>query len=569
MTRFEWVMRQLAGNSEEDERQHSIPSSCEEVLEIVAKLRGIDNNLLWEPSLNKLEPYLQIGNIEEGAKLIADHLTNNHKVVIVGDYDCDGVTSIAQWVFFFHDIGYKNFSVVIPHRSEGYGFPERAVNENSDAKVFIALDCGTHDIDSIRLATGKGAHVIVIDHHKIGDPSRLAPATVLINPKHPNCPSCFKDFCSSGLTLMFLAKLRNFLDERFPRPRLDARYQTLAAIGTIADVMPLTGANRIIAKSGLEKINEEKFLPLSVLKELAGLKGRKLSAGHVGFYLAPRLNAPGRISDPMIALKFLTSLNQETTSYLGLELNRLNIQRQMEEAKVFRKVIDYLRNVEETEGTKRRSVVLADKAWHPGVVGIVASRVIQEYHYGPVIIGSVDSDGIVRASGRSIPGVDICEALSLCEKYLLKWGGHEAAAGLSVEYERFEEFSKCFEKALQNWPRECFTRKLFIDCELPIRLVSRELVEALEYLEPFGQGNPTPLFVSRNLRLVDARVFGDGHKHLKLLFGGKVQGIVWRGGSLFPGIRPGVRCNVAYQLEWDSVQKQCLMIIKDMEIYGF
>jgi single-stranded-DNA-specific exonuclease len=184
-----------------------------------------------------------------------------------------------------------------------------------------------------------------------------------------------------------------------------------------------------------------------------------------------------------------------------------------------------------------------------------------------VIIGSIDDEGIVRASGRSVPGVDICEVLSRCEKYLIRWGGHEAAAGLSLEYARFEQFARCFEEVLQDWPEECFSRKLFIDCELPIRLLSRELVETLEQLEPYGQGNSTPVFVSNNLKLVDVRVFGNGHKHLRLLFGGKIQGIMWRGSSFAYEIKPGARCNVAYQVEWDHNLNQCLMIVKDMEVY--
>lgn len=567
MTRFEWVMRQDAVDNSIYRKTYRIPSSCEEVLEIITTLRGIDEDLLKEPSLAKLEPYLRIRNIEEGARLVADHLSQNHKVVVVGDYDCDGVTSVAQWIFFLEDIGYDNYSVVIPHRSEGYGFPKRAVEENPDAKIFIVVDCGTHDVESIQMAVDRGADVIVIDHHKIDDINKLAPAKALVNPKHPDCPSCFKDFCSSGLTLLFLVKLRAFLPDRFNKPKLDSRYQALAAVGTIADVMPLTGANRIIARSGLEKINEERFLPLKILKELAGIKNRKLSAGHIGFYLAPRLNAPGRIADPMIALRFLTSPDSEIISDLGSQLNHLNTKRQIEEGKVFRKVIGYLREME-ARGKRRRSVVLADKNWHPGVVGIVASRIIQEYHYGPVIIGSVDDDGIVRASGRSVPGVDICEVLSRCEKYLLRWGGHEAAAGLSIEYDQFEKFADHFEKVLRDWPEHCFTRKLFIDCELPISLVSRELLEILELLEPYGQGNPAPTFVSRNLRLTDAKIFGNGHKHLKLLFGSRIHGIMWRGGAFVTGIRPGIRCNVAYQLEWDPKQEQCLMVVKDMEVYN-
>ncbi|MEJ5301576.1 MAG: DHHA1 domain-containing protein [Thermodesulforhabdaceae bacterium] len=568
MTQFEWVMRQRDDDEKSGSsgKEYPVPSSCEEVLEILANQRGIDPDLLEDSSLTKLEPYLSMRNFEEGARLVANHLSRNNKVVIVGDYDCDGITSLAQWTFFMQDIGYSNFSVDIPHRSEGYGFPKRAVEENPDARIFIVTDCGTHDKETIQVAREKKADVIVIDHHKIDDLSRLAPATLLINPKHPQCPSCFKDFCSSGLTLLFLAKLRSFLPESFTRPRLDARYQALAALGTIADVMPLTGANRIIAKWGLVKLNEGKFTPLKVLKDLVGLRNRKLSAGHVGFYLAPRVNAPGRIADPKVAFKFLTAIDDHTLMDLGLELNRLNAQRQMEESRVFRRVLEYLLDIE-SRGIRRRSVVLADKGWHPGVVGIVASRVVQEHHYGPVIIGSVGDDGIVKASARSIPGVDICEVLSECEDYLLRWGGHEAAAGLSVEYSRFGDFAARFEQVLAKWPEQCFTRRLMIDCELPTRLISKELLEVLERLEPYGQGNPVPIFLSRNLKLCDVKVFGNGQRHLKLFFGCKFQGIMWRGGSLLSQIRPGDRCNVVYQLEWDVNREQCLMIIKDIEVY--
>jgi single-stranded-DNA-specific exonuclease len=570
MTRFEWVMRQSDENGDGDNGQKCpISSTYEEVLELLATQRGIDLDLLEDPSLAKLESYLSMRNFEEGAKLIADHLSKNHKIVIVGDYDCDGITSIAQWTFFLKDISYSNFSVAIPHRSEGYGFPRRAVDENPDAHVFIVTDCGTHDKEAIQAAREKRADVVVIDHHKIEDVNRLAPATLLINPKHPQCPSCFKDFCSSGLTLLFLAKLRSFLPEGFERPKLDARYQTLAALGTIADVMPLTGANRIITKWGLQRINEGRFAPLAVLRDLAGLRNRKLSAGHVGFYLAPRLNAPGRIADPMIAFEFLTADDSYSLASLGQKLNHLNAQRQAEEARVFRKVIGYLADMEASPARRgRRGIVLADKSWHPGVVGIVASKVVQEYHYGPVIIGSIGDDGLVRASARSIPGVDICEVLSECEDCLLRWGGHEAAAGLSLEYSRLEEFADRFEKVLARWPDHVFTRRLVVDCELPTWLISKELLEVLERLEPYGQGNPTPLFLTRNLKLTDVKVFGNGHRHLKLLFGCRFQGIMWRGGSLLSScLKPGYRCNVVYHLEWDSQKEQCLMVIKDMEVY--
>ncbi len=556
---YEWVLLHKAEGS-------LASQSCEEVFSILIKNRNFAYDLIYEPSLKKLANYLCLRNLEEGAKLTADHLAKNSKITLVGDYDCDGITSLAQITLFLKDIGYQNYSVVIPDRKEGYGFPERALKENPFTDLFIVVDCGTYDKVPIENARRLKADVLVIDHHKIEDISRIAPATVLINPKHPDCSSWFKDFCSAGLTLMFLAKLRQFLPFWIKRPKLDGRYHSLAALGTVADVMPLVEANRIITKSGLNGINENPFEPFSVLKEISGLAGKRLSAGHLGFYIAPRVNAPGRIANPMIAYNFLVSRDKNILLRLGSELNRLNSQRQIEETRVLKKVVQFLKEQSAVFGN-RRTLVVADKGWHQGVVGIVASKIIQEYHYGPVIIGSIGDDGIIKASARSIPGIDICKVLSQCEDYLIKWGGHNAAAGLTIACENFENFKIRFEEIVSNMPSELFTRKLHIDCELNKKLISRELLDLIELMEPYGQGNPVPTFLSYNMKVTDVRFFGNNNKHLKIIFDGKFQALLWKGACHFSYLKPGYRCNVVYHLDWDGLNSQCVMVVKDMECY--
>lgn len=516
------------------------------------------------PRLSGLEGYMNIKNLDEGARLLLSHLEQGHKIVVVGDYDCDGITSVAQFVWFFREIGHTDFNVVIPTREEGYGIPPRAFEQFAGAPLFITVDCGTHDFEMIGSLKKRGSDVIVIDHHEITDSSRLAPATVLINPKQPDCPSFFKDFCSSGLTFLFLIRLRQMLDSRWPRPVLDGRYQSLAAIGTIADVMPLVGANRIITKVGLDRINEDRFQPIKALRNVAGLSSRIINGVAVGFYLAPRINAAGRVGDPLTALSLLTATDPEEMDRRARELNHLNNLRQLEESKILRHISMYMKE----HSVKMRTLVITGTGWHPGVVGIVASRVIQRFHYGPVIVGTVDDCGIVKASGRSIPGFDICRALNECNDVLIRWGGHEAAAGLTLHLDMLEEFRKRFEAFACRLPADIFVPKLQIDLELPQDLIGEELLEGLALFEPHGPGNPHPLFVTRNCRVEDVRSFGSDEKHLSLTFAGNLSGIVWRADemSFSSLLKPGLFCDVAYNLERDPYSGMARMIIRDVKI---
>ncbi len=547
--RARWVLQ--------SERQ---PENYDEVIDIILRNRGVSRETFLGLSLHDLQNYMEIKNLDKGVKLLISHLQRNSRITIVGDYDCDGITSVAQLTLFLREIGFNNFQVIIPTRKEGYGIPERAVEALLPDSLFITLDCGTHDVEKIKRIRAQNVDVLVIDHHEIMDISRVAPATVMINPKQPGCPSTFKEICTSGLILIFLIRLRQMLPSSWPRPVLDGRYQSLSAIGTIADVMPLKEVNRIITMVGLRRMNENKYAPLNVLRRVSGVLNRPLSAGVVGFYIAPRINAAGRVGDPLLAFDLLTTSAEDAMERNALELNRLNNKRQAEEEKVIKCIAMYLKSC----SLNQRTLVVAGKGWHPGVIGIAASRVIQDYHYGPTVVGSVDGDGVIKASGRGVPGFDMCEALSYCDDVLIKWGGHEAAAGMSIEVERFAEFQKRFEEFARRLPEDVFEPKLLIDMIIPLDIVDTKLIEHLNLLEPHGPGNPYPVFLSRKLKLCSFKTFGRKSEHLSVNFNDNITGIFWKKGSIASSLGCGSSYDVVFSLEMDNFSNRPRMVIKDM-----
>ncbi len=556
----------------------SSPATVEDVIDIILQNRNLDPRAITG-ELKDLSEHLCIRGMTEGASLLANHMANRNKIVVVADYDCDGITSAAQIALFFQETGYENFRVVIPSRAEGYGIPERAISENLDAKVFVALDCGTLDRKPIRLACSMGAECIVIDHHEVpaGEPGSdqgPAAASVLINPKQPGCCSSFKEFCASGLTFLFLAALRRALRSAktdLPLPALGGKYLALAATGTVADLVPLVSANRILARSGLRNLNANGCGPLSSLAAAAGLAGKTLTAGHIGFYLGPRINAAGRVSEGQIAYDLLTSDQPSRLVRLARELDNLNAQRQAQEEKIVSEIRIRLAQGPPTG----RTLVLGSAQWQPGVVGIAASRVQQDLYYAPVVILSIDeAKGIARGSARSIPGFDIHHALSRCAELLIKWGGHKAAAGLTIAADRINEFAGRFEEIAGQHQPGIFIPYGKVDLELPLTLVGPELVHALEELEPHGMGNPAPVFALRDARLNSVRIFGKEQNHLKIKFEKGLEGIWWRGANRFPAISeyrksspgsgPEKGWDVVFHVGWNGFYKKTMIEIMDL-----
>ena len=533
------------------------PETLAEVLQLLLENRGVGPAFL-NGSLKDLEPFLAIQGLTQGADLLAHHLSRGHKIVLVGDYDCDGITSAAQLSLFLRDIGYLNYRVIIPDRPEGYGVPQRAILENPDANLLVALDCGTQDVAAITLARSRDMDCIVIDHHELPEHG-LAPANVLINPKQPCCPSSFKEFSSAGLTLLFLAALRRTLRTIAPQPSLGSKYLALAAIGTVADIVPLIDANRILTKAGLQHLGSEEFVPLKEMIALSGLAGKRLTSGHIGYYLGPRLNVAGRMASAQLAFDLLTGEDPEVIHRIAQELNRLNSRRQREEEAA----LDVVRHRCAEIASANRTFVMGDPNWPSGIIGIIASRIQQELHYGPTVIFSIDEElGIARGSARSIPGYDVHAALKRCEKHLIKWGGHRMAAGLTISADEIETFAASFEQIAVEHPQELFTPQAKVDMELDLALVSKDLLETLKVLEPHGQGNPTPTFAAKKVTTKVQMVFGKDRNHLRLLLDDSVAGVFWRGHNLHCW-EAGDCMDVVFQVEWDNFLKKPILNIKE------
>jgi single-stranded-DNA-specific exonuclease len=537
------------------------PADLYELVEILLKNRSMESGHL-KGGIHDLARYAVMKGMDEAAALMARHLEKRSRVVLVSDYDCDGITSLAQMSLFLQEIGHTDFQTVIPLRAEGYGIPQRAVTEHPEAALFVALDCGTRDVDSISLARRRGADCIVLDHHEVPE-NGSAPATVLVNPKQPGCPSSFKELCASGLTLLFLTRLRRALTGSLPRPKLGGQYLQLAALGTIADMVPLVEGNRILAQQGLASLNARASAPFRRLVDAAGLTNRTITARHIGYQLAPRINVAGRLADASLAYDLLMCRTEDQGAQLAWELNRLNMERQNQERRIMDQICSRLGEIP----AGRRTLVLGDPEWPIGLVGIIASKVQQEFQLGPVVVLSVDPHtGIAKGSARSIPGLDMHHALSGCDDLLIKWGGHQMAAGLTLEAELIDAFATRLEEVVSTQPAALFRIGKPIDACIAPPMVTPELVQALGDLEPHGAGNPAPTFLFRDVRIQATGVFGQQRNHLRVVLGDRIPGIVWRGIER-PDLaqwRSGNSRDVVFQVSWDDYRNEPYCDIKDV-----
>jgi single-stranded-DNA-specific exonuclease len=526
--------------------------------EWILRHRGQDPETFTRTDLTGLAAYLTMDGLDEAAELASRHILAGHKILLVADYDCDGLTSAAQFSMFLREIGH-DFAIVVPTREEGYGVPMRAVREAAGAKLMIAMDCGSLDHGPISAARRAGMSVIVIDHHETKDGK--TPADFLVNPKKPGCPSRFKEFCASGLTLLFLSRLRNALGCDI---RLGGRYQALAALGTVADMVPLVEGNRILVAKGLEAIARDLSLPVEALAEAAGISGKEITAGRIAFQIAPRLNVGKRgMVDPMEVYRFLMEGDPKRSRDYAARLHQANRQRQMLEDAVLKDAIERLRDT-----PRGRALVMAGDSWEPGVLGIAASKLIEgEHHYGPVILLTLDREtGLLSGSGRSVPGVDLHGALLACEGLLGRWGGHKMAAGLSLSPGNLEAFREELEKVLAGYPAELFVPRGTVDALVSLEAIDKGFVDALAVLEPHGYGNPKPVFAVE-APICGVRTMGALNNHLEVSLGenGRRLRAVWWNGAEFRGHLEGFgNALVIGKVGWSDYWNAPEMVVEDV-----
>lgn len=445
-------------------------------------------------------------DVPEAAARIAAAVSAGEPITVYGDYDADGVTATSILLRGVGALGGRAAFYIPSRFTEGYGLNDDALGRIAagGGQLVVTVDCGITAIGEVERANARGQQIIVVDHHLPGPV--LPPALAVVDPRREERPSSFADYSAAGLAFQVLRAVRH----RLGHPDLPEEVLDLAALGTIADVVPLVGDNRILARWGLVRMSSAPTLGVAALIKAAEIVG-PISARHVGFSLAPRINAAGRLADASVAVRLLATDDPAEAESIAGQLDAENRRRQALNEQILTEAVEQVESRKIADGP---AIVLSSDGWHPGVIGIVASHLVERY-YRPVIMIAVDQ-GIGKGSGRSIAGLHLVDTLGDCTDLLQRFGGHAMAAGLTIEAARIEEFAARFVQAAGGrLAPEALIPTLSIDAEVPLGAVTESLARQLERLAPFGAGNPEPLLAVRGVRAVTTRVLGDG-LHLKL-----------------------------------------------------
>lgn len=476
--------------------------------------RGINTKEVAEkfirPDVSKLlDPFLLM-DMDKGVAKIEETIKNGEKIVVYGDYDVDGITAVSI-IYLYLKSRNADVSYYIPSRSdEGYGLNKEAVKafKDNNTSLIITADCGITAYEDIAYATSLGISVVITDHHKCKEV--IPEALAVINPKRPGCNYPFKEL--SGVGVAF--KLIEALSGTGKSAELLETYGDLLCLGTIADIVSLTDENRIFVAVGLELLKNPRNIGLKCLIKEAGLSDKKLESSHVGFIIAPRINAVGRLGNALDAVKLFTTSSEKEAQELAFMLCEQNKRRQAIEQEILEEACSKIDTgrLAETD----RVIVLSSSKWHHGVIGIVASRITEKYGK-PCVLISCESDE-AKGSCRGIAGFNMFEALSYCEDILLKYGGHELAAGLTISKDNIEKLREKINKfAKESYNTNIFVEEILYDSKITEKDITLELTEALELIEPCGMGNPTPLFMVEKVKIEKLAYFGND-KHIRLRF---------------------------------------------------
>jgi len=440
------------------------------------------------------DPFLLKG-MERAVSRIKEAISKKEKVLVYGDYDVDGMTSVALLSTCLKRIG-ALVQTYIPNRlEEGYGLNTGAIKKakKNGVTLIITVDCGIGSFDEIDYAHSVGIDVIVTDHHEIIQ-SKIPNACAVINPLQKGCNYPFKHLAGVGIAYKLAKAL-------YTGTSHDAdEFLDLVSLGTVADIAPLIGENRILTRHGLAELNKRKRLGLKALADSSGLTGKDISSGHIGFILGPRINAMGRIGSPEKALELLLSNDFSQASELAVILNTENRNRQKIEARILEEALSKVER--EVNFKHHRVIVLASEGWHPGVIGIVASRIADKF-YRPTILISLDGK-LGKGSGRSVENFHLFEYLLKCKDVLSGFGGHESACGITIEKNRIPEFAEMINaEASKDINEKIFSPKLEIDMDISLDMLSEDVIREIESLSPFGPDNPRPVLASRSLIVKD------------------------------------------------------------------
>ena len=459
------------------------------------------------------DPFLLRG-MDEAVTRLAAAIERNERICVYGDYDVDGVTATSLLVAFLRAVGADVFYHIPRRLDDGYGLASAGIEAAAarGARVIVTVDCGITAVAEAGLCRELGVDLVITDHHMPGE--SLPPACAVINPLQPGCAFPFKALAGVGIAFNLMVALRTRLRlagyfTKRPEPNL-REYLDLVALGTIADIVPLVDENRVFVKYGLREMSVGPRAGIRALKKVAGVDD-PVGCGAVGFRLAPRLNAAGRLEDAAPGVELLLTDDGEKARGLAEELDAGNAERQALEQEILLDALDKVRRSPELAG--RKSIVLASAEWHPGVIGIVASRLVDLFHRPTVLIALKEGNG--RGSGRSIPAFHLHDALHACSEHLLKFGGHKYAAGLAIDESTLEAFVASFAEVADGLlTPDDLLPELAVDCELKPEEITLDLAATIDSLAPFGMGNPEPVFLLSQAKVVDCRRLKE--KHLKL-----------------------------------------------------
>jgi single-stranded-DNA-specific exonuclease len=502
------------------------------------------------PDLERLSDPHAWADMAVALDLVARAVKGRRPILVHGDYDVDGQCAAAMLTRILRSAG-GTVHPFVPHRiRDGYDFGPAGLAEAQrvGAGLIVTCDCGITAVAAVAAAREAGIDVIVTDHHLPGD--RLPPANAVLDPRRPDCPSADKNLCGTGVAFKLAQGLVQVLGLS---PNLPLHFLDYVALATIADVVPLVGENRILVRYGLKKLADSRWVGLRALIETAGLAGKPLRGAHVGFILAPRLNAAGRIGDANDGLRLLLTENAQEAAALARELETTNARRQEMDQLILDEAIAL---VEQTLNPADAAIVLANESWHPGVIGIVASRLVERYGRPTFLVGWDEAGEFGRGSGRSIPRFDLHGALTRVGAHLEKYGGHTMAAGFTIRRERFDAFRVAFlGVAGELLTPDDLAPSQRVDLELPLAEMSPKLERLIRHLEPCGAGNPAPVFGVRNARAVGARRVGTNHLRFTLDDGSAVlPAIGFRWADEVPEDWLGQPLDVAFRLERDEWQ---------------
>jgi single-stranded-DNA-specific exonuclease len=513
-----------------------------------------DADAFLRPRLSSLGDPFFLPQMEAAVSRIFAALERHERIVLFGDYDVDGVTSLALLGEMLCAYGGAPELFLPLRMEEGYGLSRESVErclEQHRPQLLIAVDCGTSSCHEIFDLTRRGADVIVLDHHE--PKSELPDCVAIINPKTADCG--LEYLCSVGIVF----KLCHALLRTRPLAHFDLKSQLdLVALGTVADIVPLRGENRIFVQRGVFKIAERARPGLKKLMEISGVSVPILTED-ISFRLGPRLNAAGRLSTAERSLRLLLTRDETEGATLAGFLDQQNRERQNVEKEIFIAAEEKIDK--EYDATKHAAIVLGERGWHPGVLGIVASRIVRKYHRPAIVIG-IDDNGIGKGSGRSIEGLDLVGVLQRCSGRLQKFGGHEMAAGLTIREEDLDIFAQDFRNVARTLLSEDDLKPpLRLDHELALADIDVDLLRWHEMLQPFGNGNPQPLFLAREVHPVaPPRVINDKHLILRLGQGNHHRRAVYFDGATAP--LPAPPWDIAFRIRADNFGGETLVGIQ-------